>query len=117
MPDEVLLHFMYGADSKKDDGSSLYVENPKEPNRVLEILARDPAGTFVDYGCGNGELLVEATKLGWNAVGVELDQKVALKMEGTTGLRIFTDPNTASDFPAADVLHLARCHRTSDTPL
>lgn len=97
---------MYGLEYTQEDDGSLSVENPKEPNRVLEILAREQAGVFVDYGCGSGELLVEAKRIGWQAFGVEFDTEVAHKVETKTGCRVFTDPNDATDFPQADVLHL-----------
>lgn len=102
MPDESVLRVMYGPDYTQDDGGSLYVENPKEPNRVLEILKSEPTGTFVDFGCGSGELLVEAKKLGWDAIGVELDPEVARKVEEKTGCRVITN----SESVRADVLHL-----------
>jgi SAM-dependent methyltransferase len=102
MPDESVLRVMYGADYTQDDGGSLYVENPKEPNRVLEILKSQPSGTFVDFGCGSGELLVEAKKLGWNAIGVELDAEVAKRVAEKTGISVVTELTG----PAADVLHL-----------
>jgi SAM-dependent methyltransferase len=101
MPDESVIRIMYGPEYTQDDGGSLYVENPKEPNRVLEILKSEPIGTFVDFGCGSGELLVEAKKLGWNAIGVEFDPEVARRVEEKTGCKVVTDPNLQ-----ADVLHL-----------
>ena len=96
MPDEAVLRIMYGPEYTQDDGGSLYVENPKEPNRVLEILAGEPAGIFIDYGCGNGELLVEAKRIGWQAFGIEFDAEVAHKAETNSGCRVFTDPNDAA---------------------
>ena len=106
MPDEAVLRIMYGPEYTQEGDGFLYVEDPKEPNRVLEILARQQAGIFVDYGCRNGELLVEAKRIGWHAFGVELDTEVAHKTQANTGCRIFTSPNNAADFPQADVLHL-----------
>jgi SAM-dependent methyltransferase len=94
---------MYGTDYTQDDGGSLYVENPKEPNRVLEILKSQPRGTLVDFGCGSGELLVEAKTLGWNAIGVELDADVARRLEESIGIRVRTN---IDERPVADVLHL-----------
>ena len=105
MPDEALLRIMYGPEYTQEAGG-LHVEDPKEPKHVLEILARQQAGIFVDYGCGNGELLVAAKRMGWQAVGVELDAEVAHKTQANTGCPIFTDPNNAADCPQADVLHL-----------
>jgi len=106
MPDEAVLRIMYGPEYTQEDDGSLYVENPKEPNRVIEILGREQAGIFVDYGCGSGGLMVEAKRIGWQAFGVEFDPEVAHNVERNTGCRVFTDPNDATDFPQADVLHL-----------
>lgn len=106
MPDDETLQIMYGADYTQDDGAALYVENPKEPNRVIETLKKNPPGVFVDYGCGGGELLIEAKRLGWKAFGVELDREVAARVEATTGIRVFVGPHNNPEFPLADVLHL-----------
>lgn len=79
------------------------------PERAESCFGNSRAATsrnLVDYGCGNGELLVEAKRIGWQAFGVELDAEVAHKTQANTGCRIFTDPNNAADFPQADVLHL-----------
>lgn len=106
MPGETILKLMYGPTYSQDDSGSMYVENPKEPNRVIEFLKSRPTGTFVDFGCGEGDLLVEANKLGWRSFGVEFDPEVAAKVERQTGIRVFTNPWSDPDFKTADVLHL-----------
>jgi 2-polyprenyl-3-methyl-5-hydroxy-6-metoxy-1,4-benzoquinol methylase len=45
------------------------VADPKEPSGSLSGWSR-AAGSFIDYGCGGGALLVEAAKLKWRATGV-----------------------------------------------
>jgi SAM-dependent methyltransferase len=105
MPDEAVLRILYGPEYTQSDGGALYAENPKEPNRVLEILAGQEAGIFIDYGCGNGELLVEAKRIGWQAFGIEVDAEVAHKVETNAGCRVFTNPNDP-DLAQADVLHV-----------
>jgi SAM-dependent methyltransferase len=105
MPDEAVLRIMYGPEYTQGDGESLYAENPKEPNRVLEILAAQQPGIFIDYGCGSGELLVVAKRIGWQAFGIEMDAEVAHKVETNTGCRVFTDPHDP-DLAQADVLHV-----------
>lgn len=43
-----------------------------EPFQLAE-LAKLPPGRLVDLGCGNGDMLVLARHLGWEAIGIELD--------------------------------------------
>src|SRR5438270_498816 len=60
MPDGETLAHMYGpayATSFADDGC---VQDPKEPQRALSWLKALGTGTFVDFGCGAGELLAQA---------------------------------------------------------
>ena len=106
MPDAATLAEMYGPDYTQEGGSAGHVENPKEPARVVELLRARPPGTFVDYGCGGGELLVEAQRAGWQAVGVEFSAEVAERVAAQTGAQVWTRPHERADFPAADVLHL-----------
>ena len=107
MPDAAVLAEMYGPDYTQEGGAAGHVENPKEPARVVALLrAQQPPGTFVDYGCGAGELLVEAERLGWRAVGVEFSEEVARTVAARTGAQVFTRPHERADFPRADALHL-----------
>ena len=105
MPDAATLAQMYGADYTQEGGAG-HVENPKEPERVVAMLRRLTPGTFVDYGCGEGELLVEAERAGWRAAGVEFSEEVARRVSARTALPVYTRPHERADFPAADVLHL-----------
>jgi SAM-dependent methyltransferase len=106
MPDAATLAEMYGPDYTQAGGSAGHVENPKEPERVAALLKSQTPGTFVDYGCGGGELLVEAQRAGWRAVGVEFSPEVAERVAAQTGAQVFTRPHERADFPLADVLHL-----------
>lgn len=106
MPDAAVLAEMYGLDYTQEGGSAGHIENPKEPARVLAWLRKLTSGTFVDYGCGEGELLTEAQRIGWKAVGVEFSDDVAFKTCARTGQAVFTRPHERPDFPLADVLHL-----------
>jgi SAM-dependent methyltransferase len=106
MPDAAVLTEMYGVDYTQEGGAGAHVENPKEPERVVDWLSKLEPGTFVDYGCGEGHLLTEAKHLGWNAVGVEFSDEVARAASAKTGQAVFTRPHERSDFPLADVLHL-----------
>jgi SAM-dependent methyltransferase len=108
MPDDETLAHMYGINYSEAFQGDSHVDDPKEPRRTLEWLGRVGGGTFIDYGCGEGALLVEAAKLGWRPYGVEFDPEVASRVEGRTGVKIFSDPSALLDEAGgpADVLHL-----------
>jgi SAM-dependent methyltransferase len=107
MPDEKTLARMYGPDYGTAVAVELATIDEKEPHRVVEWLKKERPGTFIDYGCGEGNLLVEAAKLNWQAIGIEFDNKVAEAVAKRTGARVFTperlDPSGQG---LADVLHL-----------
>jgi SAM-dependent methyltransferase len=100
---------MYGVnyESAFSEGANGNVEDPKEPLKCLEWLRRQGTGTFLDYGCGAGTLLVEADKVGWLPVGVELNSEVARSVGHRTGFCVLTaEAADATDGHIADVLHL-----------
>ncbi|HEX8707884.1 MAG TPA: methyltransferase domain-containing protein [Pyrinomonadaceae bacterium] len=109
MPDAEVLARMYGPDYTADC-SALHtnVDNPKEPQRVIEWLGRESPGIFVDYGCGAGRLLTEAQKLKWEAVGVEFDDEVCAAVERSTGAKVFNSKRAQAALGErlADVLNL-----------
>jgi len=107
MPDAATLGLMYGTaygTTGRDDA----VDDPKEPQRVVDWLRRSGRGSFIDYGCGGGHLLEAARDLGWNACGVEFDSDVAANVERRTGIRVFDHASQAElrRGPGADVVHL-----------
>jgi SAM-dependent methyltransferase len=107
MPDDETLSQMYGPDYATSFQEEPGIDDPKEALRVVRWLG-DRArsrGTFIDYGCGEGKLLVEAAKLDWQAIGVEFDDRVAQRVEQETGARVVSDPSELAD-AVADVLHL-----------
>lgn len=106
MPEAIVLAEMYGPDYTQEGGDAGHAENPKQPERVIEWLERLEPGVFVDYGCGQGELLTAAGERGWQAVGVEFSAEVAQQVSQQTGLPVFTRPHESEAFPLADVLHL-----------
>jgi SAM-dependent methyltransferase len=106
MPEERILSLMYGADYSTSFAADAGIDDPKQPERVVELLKRLPAGVFVDYGCGQGALLRAARSLNWAAIGFEFDREVAGQVANLTGARVLV-PGAAADFePMADVLHL-----------
>lgn len=105
MPDAEALAAMYGtAYHQRGDGS---IDNPKEPERVERWLrSHHEGGLFIDYGCGEGELLSVAREAGWRAVGTEYDAEVAQRVIETTGCEAMT-PEAAQELGLqADLLHL-----------
>lgn len=108
MPDEAVLAQLYGPGYYAATAGQHAVTDPKQPERVENWLRGSAAGTFLDYGCGSGSLLVAVQRLGWQAVGVEFDPVVAADAERRTSARIvdrFTLPKLLGR-PIADVLHL-----------
>jgi 2-polyprenyl-3-methyl-5-hydroxy-6-metoxy-1,4-benzoquinol methylase len=109
MPEPEMLQQMYGLsyESAFSKISNHNIEDPKEPEKCLEWLRNQGHGTFLDYGCGAGELLEGAAKAGWRPIGVELDSQVARRIEERTGFRVLTvEAADSTNEPIADVLHL-----------
>ncbi len=108
MPDASDLAAMYGASYGHEAQSDFTqgVSDPREPGWVLERLKRLPPGSFVDYGCAGGELLVAAAGLGWKVVGVELTAEVVKSTAAATGLPVLEAEDSLDKGLCADVLHL-----------
>jgi hypothetical protein len=60
MPESETLALMYGMEYFKSGTSDTALKDPKEPHRVIDLLKKIKPGTFIDYGCGSGDLLKEA---------------------------------------------------------
>jgi SAM-dependent methyltransferase len=106
MPQNDVLESMYGSQYEASFGTDSGIDDPKEPCRVLDWLEKLRPGTFVDYGCGGGDLLTEAAKRNWNVVGVEFDEELACSTSRRTGLSVVTRIDQRLTLPLADVLHL-----------
>jgi SAM-dependent methyltransferase len=106
MPGERILFLMYGADYATSSAADAGINDPKQPERVVALLKRLPAGVFVDSGCGQGALLNAARSVNWAAIGVEFDREVAGQVEKLTGARVLVSGMAADFEPMADVLHL-----------
>jgi SAM-dependent methyltransferase len=106
MPQNDVLESMYGSQYEASFGTDSGIDDPKEPCRVLDWLEKLRPGTFVDYGCGGGDLLTEAAKRNWNVVGVEFDEELACSTSRRTGLSVVTRLDQHLTRPLADVLHL-----------
>lgn len=106
MPDEEVLRLMYGPAYAQAFAGDLDVSGEsKQPEKTLEWLQRLGRGTFVDFGCGDGSLLVRASQLGWRAVGVEMDPAVAARIRSRTGLQVTADLDELGE-ASVDALHL-----------
>ena len=108
MPDERVLSEIYGpgyADLVTPDHA---VEDPKEPERLLEVLRSREPGVFIDFGCGAGRLLEAAANLGWDARGIEFADEVAEAVGARTGrpVRTLSSLRDVGTSPEADVVHL-----------
>ncbi|MGI8917997.1 MAG: class I SAM-dependent methyltransferase [Pyrinomonadaceae bacterium] len=106
MPDDETLIEMYGPSYAMNFAAGPSIDDPKEPERVLTWLAETPRGTFIDYGCGEGELLRKAQGLGWNVIGVEFVDDVARHLEQRLNVKVITSREALDLKGIADVIHL-----------
>lgn len=105
LPDASLLASVYGAEYVDLVRDPYPIESTKDLAWVVEKLRAQPRpGLFLDFGCGQGELLREVAELGWTAVGIEYTEDVARQTAAATGLQVVT-PSTADDLPLPDVVH------------
>lgn len=79
---EAVARLYVGAEDEKCIQDKIYIDEEIFQQRVCDIAEPkvefvrellDPGGTWIDIGCGTGELLTAAGKRGWRAVGVEPD--------------------------------------------
>jgi SAM-dependent methyltransferase len=108
MPDAKALARMYGPSYAAAGAADQGILDPKEPQRLLEWLRRRDAGTFVDFGCGSGALLLAARDLGWVAAGVEFQADVVRSVATETGCVVLDGLQGLRRFASlpADVIHL-----------
>ncbi len=106
MPQDDILASMYGSQYEASFSTDPGIDDPKEPHRVLDWLDKLRPGTFVDYGCGGGDLLTEAAKRNWKVVGIEFDEELARSASRRTGLSVVSRLDQRLTRPLADVLHL-----------
>jgi SAM-dependent methyltransferase len=107
MPDAHVLELMYGSSYAKLADETSHCDSPKQPERVLAWLRDSVPGTFVDYGCGFGELLGAATAIGWQAWGVEFTDEAARTARAHSGLQVLQARALQPDHAgSAEVLHL-----------
>jgi 2-polyprenyl-3-methyl-5-hydroxy-6-metoxy-1,4-benzoquinol methylase len=61
-----------------------------EPFEIAELV-RLPKGRLMDVGCGNGHMISVARRLGWHAVGLEIDP-IAARVARAQGLDVLEGP-------------------------
>ena len=105
MPDLAALAEMYGPRYSQSFVADPAIDDAKQMFRVVAWLKHEKPGRFIDFGCGDGGLLRDATSLGWETVGVEFDEDVAATVAARTGLRVIGRRAAADERPA-DVVHL-----------
>lgn len=66
------------------------------PRSPLHDISRKIPGKLLDIGCGGGKLLKFASQLGWEAVGIELDEN-AVSAAKRAGLNVIHGSFTAID--------------------
>src|SRR5262249_9629973 len=110
MPGEDTLALMYGTQYEAAVSDGHGIKDPKERQPVLDWLKRLPAGTFLDYGCGAGELLADVHRAsGWRAIGVEFDEAYATAIAKKIGVDVVrrAQLDALSCEPRARGLHLS----------
>ena len=106
MPGPDVLKAMYGPEYETSFDDEDSTQDPKEPSRVIELLEKTPKGVFLDYGCGGGDLLVEAGSRGWSVLGIEFDESRARATAERTQLECVTRDDDSVGARCADVVHL-----------
>ncbi|MEO7556252.1 MAG: glycosyltransferase [Acidimicrobiales bacterium] len=103
MPDAATIEIMYGPEYI----SAASAEGEfRSDNEVTKLLSARPAGTFLDVGCGGGALLADVSRIGWEAVGIELDDDVAVRASRASGCVVLTPEGAVARGVEADVVHL-----------
>lgn len=103
MPDAEMLGHMYGSDYMLDPDARPENLTLDKFRDVLNFVEPLPKGIFLDYGCGDGRLLIRMKEVGWDAVGVDYNPDFASEL-ADKGIRVHS-PFDEMDMQA-DVLHL-----------
>jgi len=104
MPGAEMLMKMYGPEYATNASTGDSVD-PKNPGAVIASLSESGTGTFVDFGCGERNLLVAAREAGWRCFGVELNPDTAKRTEAKTAIPVYTELSSVPQ-GFADALHL-----------
>jgi SAM-dependent methyltransferase len=106
-PSQRTLEIMYSSDFLGDSPGSRPVEgDDTSAPAVVEEMTRLAPGTFVDYGCGDGRLMIAASSIGWRSIGVEFAEDIAQEARRRSGHRVVTLAEVDDLVGQVDVLHL-----------
>jgi SAM-dependent methyltransferase len=108
MPDAAAILAMYGPGYETGTDAPWSLSDPKDRAWPMAWLDRVPKGTFLDFGCGAGQLLGAAVARGWRAVGIEFDGAYSAMVAQRTGVRVeaFGSDCLEKEAPVCDVMHL-----------
>jgi SAM-dependent methyltransferase len=107
MPSNEMVNKIYGTGYQGELSENPTENEPGEPGRVIHWLRQQPSpGTFIDYGCRDGKLLVKAKELKWQTIGVEINPDVAKATEKRVGVPVVEPDSPRLSAHLADVLHL-----------
>lgn len=95
---------MYGPEYGLNTSGATSVD-PKDPTAVIASLAGSKPGIFVDFGCGDGKLLMAARDAGWQCCGIELNPDTANQTCTRTKIPVYTELSALPQ-GLADALHL-----------
>lgn len=100
MPDEKMLGRMYDSAYSEDFGKDKALEKFSD---VIDYLKTLNKGLFIDYGCGDGQLLKKVRSMGWDVLGIEFNPDFAAELK-KDGIKVISYLDTPPF--QADVLHL-----------
>lgn len=64
-------------------------------------LKETPSGRLLDVGCGGGRFMRRMKRLGWEAEGIDFDEKATAKIARRYGLKTYTGDLLAAGLPEA----------------
>lgn len=73
----------------------------KRADRMERLLAADPPGRLLDFGCGAGGFLVRMRRRGWNVVGLDQSADIARRLGIEHGLTVHAGTLPDPEFPDA----------------
>lgn len=106
LPSDMQLNEMY----RQDRYHNVHYANAAEevsPSmwwRAQHIIGRP--GRLLDFGCGNGAFLREATQAGFDAIGIELDPETRGEAMRTSGCRVDSLDDVIASGERFDVIRL-----------
>jgi O-methyltransferase len=82
-----------------------YRDEAWDKDILCQILKDSNINSFLDYGCGNGALLLQARRNGIEGWGVDINKK-ALAQASANGLPVFHNDELTINHPPAEVISI-----------